>query len=112
MTTHLARIVAAFNAGRLDEVVAQTTDDYYYSDPIGGRVDGASAHVAHMRSILDRYPDRRIDLLRLWVATGAEFGEYRWTGTPADGGAPRELVFATVIELDGDRVSRWANFTG
>ena len=111
-TTHLARMVEAFNAGHLDEVVAHTTDDYYYIDPIGGRVDGAAAHAAHMQTILHRFPDRKIEILRSWVANGAEFGEDRWTATPADGGDPKELIFATVIELDGDRLRRWANFTG
>ena len=65
-----------------------------------------------MQSILDRFPDRKIEILRSWVANGAEFGEYRWTATPADGGDPKELIFATVIELEGDRLRRWANFTG
>ena len=65
MSTHLTRIVEAFNAGRLDEVVAHTPADYHYSDPFFGRVDGAAAHQALMREILDRFPDRKIEVLKV-----------------------------------------------
>ncbi len=84
MSTHLTRIVEAFNAGRLDEVVAHTTEVYHYSDPFYGRVEGPAAHQALMRDILDRFPDRKIEVLRSWTASNAEFAEYRWTGTRAD----------------------------
>ena len=59
-----------------------------------------------MQTVLDRFPDRKIEVLHSWVASGAEFAEYRWTGTPVDGGETRELIFATLLELDGDRLRR------
>lgn len=75
MSNQLARIVEAFNAGRIDEVVARTTDDYHYSDPLSGRFDGAQAHEALMRQVLTRFPDRNIELFKSWSAPNAEFGE-------------------------------------
>jgi limonene-1,2-epoxide hydrolase len=112
MSTHLARIVAAFNAGRLNEVVAQTTDDYHYVDPTFGRVDGAAAHQALMHEILGRFPDRKMEVLRSWATPGAEFAECRWIGTRAEDGEIVTLHFATIIELEGGLVRRWANFRG
>ena len=103
-------MVEAFNAGRLHELVDATTDDYSCSDPFTGRRDGAQAHEALMREVLERFPDRRIEVLGCWVADGAEFAEYRWTGTPADGGDPVEVVFGTVLEFTGSRLRRWANY--
>ncbi len=106
-----AALVEAFNAGRLHELVSNTTEDYQYSDPILGRVDGADAHEALMRDVMKRFPDRRIELLNSWTADGAEFAEYRWTGTPAGGAGERiEMVFAALLEFRNGRLRRFANF--
>jgi len=105
-------MVESFNAGDVHDLVSNTTDDYHYFDPVGGRINGAAAHEAYMRSVLERYPDRRIQMLNCWVAEGAEFAEYRWIGTPADGGEPVEAMWATVVEFQGDRIYRWANYRG
>jgi limonene-1,2-epoxide hydrolase len=107
MSTHLTRIVEAFNAGRLDDVVAQTTEDYQYSDPSFGRVDGAAAHRALTREILDRFPDRKMEVLRSWTTPDAEFAECRWIGTRTEDGEIVTLHFATIIELNGGLVRRW-----
>jgi ketosteroid isomerase-like protein len=112
MSTHLTRIVEAFNAGRVDDVVADTTEDYHYSDPFFGRADGPAAHQALMRDILERFPDRKIEVLRSWTAPDAEFGEYRWTGTRAADGEAVTYHFATIIELEDGLVRRFANFRG
>ncbi len=103
-------MVDAFNAGRVHELVADTTEDYRYSDPFSGELGGAAAHEALMHTVLDRFPDRRIDLLECWVAEGAEVARYRWTGTPADGGDPVEVLFVTVLEYEDGHLRRWANY--
>ena len=111
MTSHLARIVDAFNANRIDEVVARTTDDYYYSDQTYGRIDGAEAHKALMHEILRRFPQRRMTIFKSWSAPGGEFGEGEWlSGTPTDGGEMVRLHFVTLIELEGDLMRRWSFF--
>ncbi|PRY51633.1 SnoaL-like protein [Geodermatophilus tzadiensis] len=102
-------MVDAFNDGRVDELVADTTADYRYSDPFLGAVDGAAAHEALMRQVLERFPDRRMELLECWVAEGVEVARYRWTGTPADGGAPVEVLFVAVLEFEDGHLRRWAN---
>lgn len=105
-------IVLAFNEGRVEDVVASVTEDYSYSDPTSGRIEGAAGHVALMRQVLERFPDRRIEILRSWRGDGGEFAEYRWTGTPAGGGQPVTMTFAAVIELDDELMRRFANFQG
>jgi len=86
------RIVAAFNEGRVDDVVDTATADYTYSDPITGTTRGATQHVALMRQVLERFPDRSVEIVNSWHGDGAKFAEYRWTGTPADGGEPVEMT--------------------
>ncbi|MGI8530542.1 MAG: nuclear transport factor 2 family protein [Geodermatophilaceae bacterium] len=110
--SRFGRIVVAFNEGRVEDVVASVTEDYSYSDPTSGRIEGSAGHVALMRQVLERFPDRRIEVLGSWRAEGAEFAEYRWTGTPAGGGQAVSMVFAAVIELDGGQMRRFANFQG
>ena len=105
-------IVVAFNEGRVEDVVASVTEDYCYSDPTSGRIEGSAGHVALMRQVLERFPDRRIEIMRSWRADAAEFAEYRWTGTPVGGGQPVTMTFAAVIELDGEQMRRFANFQG
>ncbi len=105
-------MVRSFNAGRVHDLVRTTTDDYHYCDPISGRVDGAVAHEALMRSVLERFPDRLIEVLNCWIADGAEFAEYRWRGTPAGGGESVDLLFAAILEFKGNSLRRWANFRG
>lgn len=63
-----------------------------------------------MRTVLERWPDRRIEPLTCWVADGAEFAEYRWTGTPAGGGDPVEVVFAAILEFEDGRLRRWTDY--
>jgi hypothetical protein len=105
-------MVESFNAGRVHDLVSSTTDDYHYSDPINGRVDGAVAHEDLMLSVLERFPDRRIEVVDCWIADGAEFAEYRWRGTPAGGSDPVEMLFAAILAFEGARLRRWANFRG
>jgi SnoaL-like protein len=102
-------MVVAFNDGRVHELVADTTADYRYSDPFFGALDGAEAHEALMHSVLERFPDRRMELLECWVADGAEVARYRWTGTPT-AGAPVEVLFVAVLEFDDGHLRRWANY--
>ncbi|MGY1698220.1 nuclear transport factor 2 family protein [Geodermatophilus sp. SYSU D00766] len=108
--SRFAEMVAVFNDRRVHDLVTDTTGDYRYSDPYFGEREGAAAHEALMREVLARFPDRRIDLLDCWVAEGAEVARYRWTGTPADGGDPVEVVFLAVLEFDDGRLRRWANY--
>ncbi|WP_139177269.1 nuclear transport factor 2 family protein [Geodermatophilus siccatus] len=96
--SRFAALVDAFDAGRVHELVADTTEDHRYSDPFSGERRGAAAHAALMHTVLERFPDRRMHLLECWVAAGAEVAEYSWTGTPAGGGDPVEVLFVAVLE--------------
>lgn len=102
-------MVDAFNEGRVHELVVDTTADYRYSDPFSGPREGAAAHESLMRDVLERFPDRRIELLECWVADGAEVAMYRWTYTPPDG-APVEVRFVAVLEFDDGHLRRWADY--
>ena len=81
------RLLAAMNAHDIGAFVACFHDDYESEQPAHpDRAFGGSDQVRrNWSAIFESTPDFRAELVRADAADGAEWSEWRWQGTHADG---------------------------
>ncbi|MBA2390177.1 MAG: nuclear transport factor 2 family protein [Geodermatophilaceae bacterium] len=105
------RIRAAINAGDLDGLVALFEDDYRNETPAhpSRGFTGAEQVRRNWTQILGSVADLRVELLRGTTDDdGAEWAEWSWSGTRADGG-PMRMAGVTILGGPGERIG-WARF--
>ncbi|MGI8681239.1 MAG: nuclear transport factor 2 family protein [Mycobacteriales bacterium] len=105
------RIRATINARDLDGLVSLFEDDYRNETPAhpSRGFTGAEQVRRNWTQILGSVADLHVELLR--GATdehGAEWAEWSWSGTRADGG-PFRMAGVTIVGGPGQRVG-WARF--
>ena len=75
-----------FNARKLDEMADLFGSGYTYAETVFPEPRDAAGHVAHMRQILESYPDRQMRVRRRVPGASGEMVEADWSGTRADSG--------------------------
>ena len=100
-----------WNEQRVREAVAITTDDYWYQDAVLGGPHDRDAHIEIMERVLAMYPNRRIDINRVWEQGDVEIVEYHWTGTSIDH-ETLEADWIAVVEFAGDRMKSQRHYRG
>jgi len=108
----LMDVVAAyferFNAKKLDEMADLFGSGYTYAETLFPEPRDAAGHVAHMRQILESYPDRQMHVRRRVHGANGEMVEAEWSGTRADSGIIMTLncFFAVDVDPKSGRISR------
>jgi ketosteroid isomerase-like protein len=100
------RLLAAMNAHDIDAFVACFHEDYESEQPAhpDRAFRGSDQVRRNWSAIFEGTPDFRAELVRADAADGAEWTEWRWRGTHADGS---DLDMSGVI-VAGVRDGRWA----
>lgn len=105
------RIRAAINARDLDELVSLFEDDYRNETPAhpARGFTGAEQVRRNWAQILGSVADLRVELLRGTTDDdGAEWAEWSWSGTRADG-RPFRMAGVTIVGGRDERIG-WARF--
>jgi hypothetical protein len=108
----LMDVVAAyferFNTKKLDEMTDLFGSGYTYAETLFPEPRDAAGHVAHMRQILESYPDRQMRVRRRVPGASGEMVEAEWSGTRADSGIIMTLNCFFAVDLDpkSGRISR------
>jgi hypothetical protein len=89
-----------FNAGNLDEMTDLFGPGYTYAETLFPEPRDAAGHVAHMRQILESYPDRRMRVRRHVPGANGEMVEAEWSGTRADSGIIMTLHCFFAVDVD------------
>jgi len=76
----------AFNRGDVEEVRRLAAPSYSYVEPLFPEPRDVEQHIALMREIVARYPDRRLQVRRRLPGVGAATVEAVWSGTAATDG--------------------------
>ncbi len=88
----VAAFFERFNARKLDEMADLFGSGYTYAEPMFPEPRDAAGHVAHMRQILETYPDRQMRVRRCVPGPNGEMVEAEWSGTRAGSGRCRPQV--------------------
>ena len=96
------RFIDAFNAGDFETMRSLMADGYSYAEPLYPGPYDAEGHIAVMRGVLDRSPDRRMEVIERIGGVGAVAVRALWTGTMPAGGELR-LEGVYILELTDDR---------
>ena len=102
------RLLAAMNAHDIDAFVACFHDDYESEQPAhpDRAFRGSDQVRRNWSAIFESTPDFRAELVRADAADGAEWTEWRWRGTHADG-TRLEMAGVIVAGVRDGRLS-WA----
>ena len=97
-----------FNAKKLDQMADLFGPGYTYAETLFPEPRDAAGHVAHMRQILESYPDRQMRVRRRVPGANGEMVEAEWSGTRADSGTTMTLncFFAVDVDPKSGRISR------
>ena len=97
-----------FNAKKLDQMADLFGPGYTYAETLFPELRDAAGHVAHMRQLLEWYPDRQMQVRRRVPGASGEVVEAVWSGTRADSGntLTLECLIAVDIDPDSSRISR------
>lgn len=93
------RYVAAFNAGDMGALASMMASGYRYTDRYAGGIVDAEGHLAVLRAVQERMPDRQISIDRIVDAGGTQVVEGEWSGTPTGSATMRThlvIVFDVV----------------
>ncbi len=104
----VAAFFERFNARKLDEMADLFGSGYTYAEPMFPEPRDAAGHVAHMRQILETYPDRQMRVRRRVPGPNGEMVEAEWSGTRAESGIIMTLhcFFAVDVDPKSGRISR------
>ena len=96
-----------FNTKKLDQMADLFGPGYTYAETLFPEPRDAAGHVAHMRQILESYPDRHMHVRRRVPGADGELVDAVWSGTRADSGTTMTLncFFAVDIDPKSGRIS-------
>ena len=107
------RYVQAFNNGDLETLSSLVSPDYTYTEGrLGGTQMDLDAHLGLIRSLLERFPDRRVTVLRRFDGDDSAVVEYRWEGTPNAGGDPVTMSICSVFTTSAGQISSHRTYYG
>ncbi len=96
----VAAFFERFNARKLDEMADLFGSGYTYAEPMFPEPRDAAGHVAHMRQILETYPDRQMRVRRCVPGPNGEMVEAEWSGTRAGSGIIMTLHCFFAVDVD------------
>ena len=91
----------AFNAGDPEALAALMAPGYSYTDRYAGGTLDAAGHLAVIRDVHERIPDRRISVERILDAGGSQIVEGEWSGSPLPGTTLRTHLVVVLDVVDG-----------
>lgn len=91
----------AFNAGDSEALAALMAPGYSYTDRYAGGTVDAASHLAVIRDVYDRIPDRRIFIERILNADDSQIVEGEWSGSPLPGTTLRTHLIVVLDVVDG-----------
>ena len=102
------RLLAAMNAHDIDAFVACFDEDYDSEQPAhpDRAFRGSDQVRKNWSAIFESTPDFRAELVRVDAADGAEWSEWRWHGTHADGSV-LDMAGVIVAGIRDERMA-WA----
>lgn len=95
------RYVAAFNAGDIGALAGMMSAGYRYTDRYAGGMIDAEGHLAAIRAVQQRMPDRQISVERIVEAGGTQVVEGQWSGTPTGSAMMRTHLVIVFEVVDG-----------
>ena len=95
------RYVDAFNAGDVEALAAMMSPEYRYVDRYAGGTVDAESHLAVIKDVHERMPDRQISVDRIVDAGGSQIVEGEWSGTPPGGATLRTHLLIILDVVDG-----------
>jgi hypothetical protein len=97
-----------FNAKKLDQMADLFGPGYTYAETLFPELRDAAGHVAHMRQLLEWYPDRQMHVRRRVPGANGEVVEAVWSGIRADSGntLTLEMLIAVDIDPESSQISR------
>ena len=102
------RLLAAMNAHDIDAFVACFHEDYESEQPAhpDRAFQGSDQVRRNWSAIFEGTPDFRAELVRADAADGAEWTEWRWRGTHADG-SRLDMAGVIIFGVRAERIA-WA----
>jgi ketosteroid isomerase-like protein len=95
--------VTYFNAKDFDRLEGLFAPGYSYAEPLYPQVRDAAQHIALMKAIAEKFPDRRVKSQRRYPGAAGVAVAATWSGSAVSGG--RRLTLDMVFAFDIDETT-------
>jgi hypothetical protein len=100
------RFVEAFNGGNFVAMRKLMAEGYTHAEPLYPGPYDAEAHIALMQDVIERAPDRRVDVTRTLPGAGAVAAEGLWVGHIGGQQLRLEIIFVFDVTETGEQIQR------